>query len=220
MQRFEIIQKLINENQFKTYLEIGTQSSESAHQIKIDYKTGVDPKPIKRQSGDFNEFHNVTSNDFFSKNTKKFDLIFIDGDHSYQQVKMDFQNAMKSISRNGIIVLHDSLPHSKEYSSLLWNGEVFKLINDIHNSGASYSIVDSDHGVAIVKSWGELKDSTSLTYEQYVELKKKWNIITPDQFKGVKVATKVIEPEIVNEVIEETKTEETPTEKRTYKKRK
>jgi hypothetical protein len=38
----------------------------------------------------------------------KFDLIFIDGDHSYTQVKKDFFNAKKILSDSGLIMFHDT----------------------------------------------------------------------------------------------------------------
>lgn len=47
---------------------------------------------------------------FFARYIKeglKFDGIFIDGDHSYEQVKKDTENALKCCSSGGIIVWHD-----------------------------------------------------------------------------------------------------------------
>jgi len=44
----------------------------------------------------------------FSDLNKKFDIIFIDGDHSYQAVKKDTENAFKLLkNENSIIVWHD-----------------------------------------------------------------------------------------------------------------
>lgn len=37
----------------------------------------------------------------------KYDLIFIDGGHDYETVKLDFENYSNSLSNKGIIVLHD-----------------------------------------------------------------------------------------------------------------
>ena len=39
--------------------------------------------------------------------SKKFDLIFIDGDHRYEQVKDDINLALRYISPNGVIAGHD-----------------------------------------------------------------------------------------------------------------
>jgi predicted O-methyltransferase YrrM len=40
---------------------------------------------------------------------EKFDLIFLDGDHSYQQTKSDFQLAAACLAEDGVIAFHDSL---------------------------------------------------------------------------------------------------------------
>lgn len=42
-----------------------------------------------------------------NKNEEKFDLIFIDGDHSYEGVKQDFNDYKSLLSDNGILVFHD-----------------------------------------------------------------------------------------------------------------
>ena len=38
----------------------------------------------------------------------KIDLLFIDGDHSYEGVKLDFELYSKLLSPNGIVILHDT----------------------------------------------------------------------------------------------------------------
>lgn len=40
-------------------------------------------------------------------NGKKIDFLFIDGDHSYEGVKKDFNNYKNFISKNGVLCLHD-----------------------------------------------------------------------------------------------------------------
>lgn len=44
---------------------------------------------------------------FFQSKQIQFDLIFIDGLHDYDSVKRDFNEAVKILSPNGVILLHD-----------------------------------------------------------------------------------------------------------------
>jgi predicted O-methyltransferase YrrM len=44
----------------------------------------------------------------------KIDLLFIDGDHSYEGVKIDFEMYEPLVKAGGIIVLHDIIPHRQE----------------------------------------------------------------------------------------------------------
>ena len=44
----------------------------------------------------------MTSNDFFLNNSKKYDLIFVDGDHSSTQVKIDINNSWKILNKVGV----------------------------------------------------------------------------------------------------------------------
>ena len=50
-----------------------------------------------------------TSNDFFSNNFQSFDLIFVDGDHSSEQVKKDINNSWKILNNGGYLILDDYL---------------------------------------------------------------------------------------------------------------
>jgi hypothetical protein len=46
--------------------------------------------------------------DFFVRQDIKIDVLFIDGDHSYEGVKTDFELYSKIMSDNGIIIIHDT----------------------------------------------------------------------------------------------------------------
>lgn len=46
--------------------------------------------------------------DFFVREDISIDLLFIDGDHSYEGVKLDFDLYSKIVSPNGMILIHDT----------------------------------------------------------------------------------------------------------------
>ena len=65
------------------------------------YRTHFYPRFIKETSE--NAFYN-----FFVLQDIKIDLLFIDGDHSYEGVKKDFDLYSTILSDNGIIIIHDT----------------------------------------------------------------------------------------------------------------
>ncbi len=58
-------------------------------------------------------------------------LVFIDGDHNYAQVKIDFLNAVSRVVDNGYIILHDTYPPSPEYTNENRCGTVYRLRQEI-----------------------------------------------------------------------------------------
>jgi hypothetical protein len=52
--------------------------------------------------------------DFFIRQNIKIDVLFIDGDHSYEGVKQDFELYSNILSDNGIIIIHDTDPDYEE----------------------------------------------------------------------------------------------------------
>lgn len=99
----------------KSYLEIGLSENPVAPYRLIDVqdKTSIDMRKVT--SPDFC----MSSDDFFKNlnggitkfdKDKKWDLIFIDGDHFAEQVYRDLSNSFEHLSDDGIIFLHDSLP--------------------------------------------------------------------------------------------------------------
>ena len=53
------------------------------------------------------QIHHSTFNDFFQQNAEQFEMIFIDGDHSYEPTLRNYQEAKSILKGEGPIVLHD-----------------------------------------------------------------------------------------------------------------
>ncbi len=72
---------------------------------------GVDIE--KKFTGEIPRFYQMTTDEFFEQNTEKFDIIFIDAYHKYEQVVKDFKNSIACLEDRGIIFLHDTDPYSE-----------------------------------------------------------------------------------------------------------
>lgn len=59
--------------------------------------------------------YEMKSDDFFEKieSSLKFDMVFIDGDHSKEQVYKDFLNVKDRVIDDGFIFFHDSYPYAE-----------------------------------------------------------------------------------------------------------
>ena len=117
--------KIIKKKNYKKYLEIGCFDDELFNYVECDYKVGVDPV----SGGNVRK----TSDQFFNENKDYFDCIFIDGLHTYSQVKKDIENSIKFLDKGGIILLHDCLPNNFYAQATprcqwTWNGDVWKAI--------------------------------------------------------------------------------------------
>ena len=67
--------------------------------------------------------------------TRKWDLIFIDGNHDYEIVKSDFELSMSNLSKNGLIVMDDSSLYfdfqQKKYGGFTGHPGPSKVAKDI-----------------------------------------------------------------------------------------
>jgi predicted O-methyltransferase YrrM len=146
--RLEIIQNIITIRKYKKYLEIGCDKDQIFSNIAIDFKIGVDPV----QGGNVRK----TSDDFFKSNSNKFDIIFIDGLHEYDQVNKDIKNSLKALNDGGVILLHDCLPKSYFHQALprsrmSWNGDVWKnIVESRTNSEIDTYTCFADQGIGII----------------------------------------------------------------------
>jgi predicted O-methyltransferase YrrM len=53
------------------------------------------------------KFYNESSDRYLSSCTQKYDIIFIDGDHSYEGVRKDYINSLPLINNGGMMIFHD-----------------------------------------------------------------------------------------------------------------
>jgi hypothetical protein len=147
--RWDLIQFLIDKYEYSSYLEIGCDKDQSFSKIEISHKVGVDPI----SGGTIRK----TSNDFFRTNKKKFDLIFIDGLHHYEQVIKDIDNAIDILNDNGHILVHDCLPRTIAHQAIpryrgSWNGDVWKAIVDLRTrKNLEVFTCEIDFGVGIIQ---------------------------------------------------------------------
>ena len=143
-----IIQDIIYKKNYKSYLEIGCFDNELFDYVKCNKKVGVDPYT----GGTIRK----TSDKFFESNDETFDCIFIDGLHTYNQVKKDIYNSLKFLNPDGIILLHDCLPNNyyeqaTPRSQYIWNGDVWKAIVECRtNKNIDTYTCYADFGIGVI----------------------------------------------------------------------
>lgn len=131
------------------YLEIGCAGNQLFDSVASWHKTGVDPE----RGGT----HRMTSDAFFATNSNRFDVIFIDGLHTYAQVRRDTLNALRVVEVGGWIAIHDLLPadwieHHVPRLGEAWTGDGWKLAVALSGAkGADFHIVAIDHGVGLLR---------------------------------------------------------------------
>ena len=161
--RTDIINYLNKKYSYKTYLEIGVHNpKENFNKIKIKHKDGVDPK-WKRNPKRGNKYE-MKSDQFFKeiKENKKYDLIFIDGLHTYEQTKKDIKNSLKHLSEEGTIIIHDCNPKTEWHQRGIedfhdgeeWNGTTWKAFIELRCTSPYLSMYTID-------AEGAFKNATS-----------------------------------------------------------
>ena len=155
----------------RSYLEIGVRAGDTFFNIAAPLKVAVDPM-FQFDPADHAEpgayYFSLPSNIFFRKLKRgelgikserdplTFDLIFIDGLHTYEQSYRDFLNSLDFAHENTVWVLDDTIP-CDEFSAipdmeasfaarkeagargLPWHGDVYKTVLAIHDNHPEFS---------------------------------------------------------------------------------
>ncbi|HXV01633.1 MAG TPA: class I SAM-dependent methyltransferase, partial [Caulobacteraceae bacterium] len=114
------------------------------------HKVGVDPA----QGGT----HRMTSDAFFAGNEERFDVVFIDGLHTYDQARRDVVNALAVVRSGGWIAVHDMFPrdwieeHVPQISTSRWTGDPWKVAFELAVSpDVDFRLIAIDHGIGIIR---------------------------------------------------------------------
>jgi len=195
MTRYEIIQAIIDKNKYKKYLEIGVRGFHTFNKINIDFKESVDPN--------VDATYKINSDDFFAQyNEKKYNIIFVDGNHNADFAYRDIINSLKHITDNGTIVCHDCNPSHEIFQMRLdhplridkkvgaWNGTVWRAWLKLRSElNKQMYVVDCDHGMGIICSGTQIKIDSSLCLMEFVDFKndhiKLLNLISVKEFKEI-----------------------------------
>jgi hypothetical protein len=179
----------------RTYLEIGVCTGKTFFSVDIKYRTGVDPS----FQFDHNSFHdedrikllNLCSDEFFSAlpADEIYDLIFLDGLHTYDQTYRDFQNALLHSHPDTVLLIDDTWPCDvfstiRDMSSALklrqsltrgsdtrWHGDTYKIIPLLalfHTSYQYATIIDRGNPQTLV--WRKKPSDAERPAEQFFGL--------------------------------------------------
>lgn len=165
------------------YLEIGLDRGRTFEAVKAFERWGVDPRPrfpvaalphrVTVIAASSDRFFDLLAPDV------SFDLVYLDGLHTYEQTYRDLINALGHTAPLGAILVDDVVP-SDEVSAIPdqevslaerrrrglegrpWHGDVFRILKilDDHHPELSYStIVGADNDQALI--WRGVPDSVS-----------------------------------------------------------
>lgn len=151
MSRADLFNKVIERQKYQSYLEIGVDNPNSTFNlVNAKSKWAVDPYYDTTQCHVWNEhnkvamergikgtFKKMTSDEFFAsiKGIRiKWDVIFIDGLHTEEQVDKDIENALLHLKVGGIIFIDDCHPTNQYHTKMPpdpgqpWMGTVYRSL--------------------------------------------------------------------------------------------
>ena len=176
MRRDEVVNHVLSLFTEPTYLEVGVNAGETFFKVNAEKKVAVDPHfvfdlNVARQDKR-SDFFEITSDEYFFRNSgQKFDVIYLDGLHTSDQIVRDLLNAIVLLKEKGVIVIDDVLPNSyhaslpdiyaatfvreKLYPTSTdhsWMGDVYKVAYFIQSflQQFSYATVADNHGQLVV----------------------------------------------------------------------
>ncbi|MEA2198088.1 MAG: hypothetical protein QOJ25_2139 [Solirubrobacteraceae bacterium] len=125
------------------YVEIGVEYGVSmtviarhcreAHGCDIDDRSHLMPRGAR--------FWHMPSDEFFATyDGSPPTLTFIDGGHTYEQAKRDYENAKRILAPGGIIALHDTWPGDKANTTPDRCGDVWRLEREITTQKFTFEV--------------------------------------------------------------------------------
>lgn len=151
----------------KRYLELGVAERTTFDVVRAGSKVGVDI--VSNGADDVLE---MTTDEFFAglPPEVRFDIVFIDACHNYQQVLRDYNNAAECCPE-GIVFLHDMVPPSIEYTAkdLCW--DAYKLLGPLMRGEHEVRVMDTLYGLTAVlkpRPVSPHPDWENLSYDEFM----------------------------------------------------
>jgi hypothetical protein len=139
---YELLERIHSFLKPRTYVEIGLRHGRSFELAKTATAcVGIDPAPnLEHEPRGGARIFQTTSDEFFARHNlaeelggQTVDLAFIDGMHLFEFALRDFVNVEKYCGRDSTVLVHDCYPvdrvtASRERTTQIWSGDVWKLI--------------------------------------------------------------------------------------------
>lgn len=187
--RTGLINRMIAHQGYRSYLEIGLGKGEHFNGVQCADKESVDPGDGTRAVA---ATHRMTSDEFFARNRRRYDLIFIDGLHHCETVFRDICNALAALSPGGMVVCHDLNPATEEMQAVPrrareWTGDCWKAWVRLRRERPTLPAVvaDTDYGVGVIFPDGKpggaerLPEDAELTWENLERNRRAWLNLVP-----------------------------------------
>ena len=114
----------------RRYLEVGVCRGTTFFAVDVAEKVAVDPvfQFDHRATGTATStFHQTTSDDFFAGSSSgRFDLIYLDGLHTFEQCLRDFLNSLRFAHAHTVWIIDDTVPND-QYAALPDERECFRF---------------------------------------------------------------------------------------------
>lgn len=171
MNRVQLINKFIQERGFTSYLELGVYDKTTFNNINCANKKCVDLiRPADYQ---------MSTDDFFAINKDKYDIIFIDANHTEPYLSRDIKNSLQILNENGVIVLHDVNPpdeFSQIDSNMLYQTAWKAFVKFRFSSNYLTYSYPTDCGLGVIDTSKtiKIKKNDNIDYEnlEYEDLEK------------------------------------------------
>ena len=211
------------------YLEIGVAKGDTFFRVQAQEKHAVDPRfrfEIESRIHVKNEhFHKSTSDEFFSMlgaEKKPFDIIFLDGLHTYNQTLRDFLNSLAVSHDKTIWIIDDTVPTDPiaaepdlkkvrasrgimgNQHDETWMGDVYKVIEFINSYMFQYTCLTTEgHGQTIILPIDRNKKSQECSSTKMIEELNYVDTITMKQSTLRRYDEKIILKAIKNAIMQE-----------------
>ena len=202
--RIERLNALADINSASTYLEIGVAKGATFAQVEVPFKVAVDPKflfDVHHRADQHTIFHEVTSDVFFAKLASDhvdFDLIYLDGLHTFEQTFRDFCASIGHSHDGTIWLIDDTCPSGwlaanrnrrvtrgvRKFLRIrdrAWMGDVFKVVFAIHDFFPQFSyatfprrgqtVVWRASRKSFTPTWNSFERISRLGYRDYLRLR-------------------------------------------------
>lgn len=221
----ERLNALTKINAAQTYLEIGVATGGTFSQVTVPFKVAVDPKfefDASKRATATDIYHEVTSDVFFSQlaaNYQSFDLIYLDGLHTFEQTFRDFCASLRYSHQGTIWLLDDTYPtsllaaHPNQMLALKlrektritrdrrWMGDVYKVVFAIHDFFPQFNYATfPGHGQTAV--WMENRTNFAPTWNSFKKLSR---MNYRDFLKYEDSHMKVLDPSLIFERIKQSR---------------